>query len=410
MRVGFAWGGAEGEAFRDVLRSFSRVTGATVEPVVLPANEEQQLSSLSRSQQLDVALVSAPGIMRRLQQANDLVPIEDAETRTEIARGYDPIWRDAASVGGRPYGVLFKATEKSLMWYRTDLLARTGIVTPDLPASWSALVADARKLAQAGVPPVVIGSAASAGPGGNGWTLTDWFENVYLSVAGPNLYDRLARHELPWTDATVVSALATLADIWGDQRLVNVGMAPPGSMTYLDSLARFGGSPGVGLYYEGDFVLTDLGHGGPVAATIGTFPFPPAGALHGGVVVGGDMAVEMRAGRAATLLLRYLASPEAAAAWIGPTGNFLVSPNRLAPSRQDRRTAIVDVGSAPVVRFDMSDLAPPDFGAGSEWRDLNGFLRDLQADPAMVASIVQHYASVLETDATAAYEALPGAG
>src|SRR5690242_16662561 len=109
MRVGFAWGGAEGEAFRDVLRSFSRVTGATVEPVVLPANEEQQLSSLSRSQQLDVALVSAPGIMRRLQQANDLVPIEDAETRTEIARGYDPIWRDAASVGGRPYGVLFKA-------------------------------------------------------------------------------------------------------------------------------------------------------------------------------------------------------------------------------------------------------------------------------------------------------------
>ena len=40
--------------------------------------------------------------------------------------------------------------------------------------------------------------------GQDGWTLTDWFENVYLSQAGPEKYDALAAHEIKWTDPTVV--------------------------------------------------------------------------------------------------------------------------------------------------------------------------------------------------------------
>ncbi|MGW1552937.1 hypothetical protein, partial [Streptomyces sp. NPDC002346] len=31
------------------------------------------------------------------------------------------------------------------------------------------------------------------------WTLTDWFENVYLSQAGPEKYDQLAQHKIKWT-------------------------------------------------------------------------------------------------------------------------------------------------------------------------------------------------------------------
>ena len=43
--------------------------------------------------------------------------------------------------------------------------------------------------------------------GADGWTLTDWFENVYLSQAGPENYDKLPKHEIPWTDPSVEEAL-----------------------------------------------------------------------------------------------------------------------------------------------------------------------------------------------------------
>ena len=57
-----------------------------------------------------------------------------------------------------------------------------------------------------GVPPLSVGAA-------NGWTLTDMFENVYLAQAGPELYDQLAAHEIPWTDPSVKDALTTMAEL-----------------------------------------------------------------------------------------------------------------------------------------------------------------------------------------------------
>ena len=41
----------------------------------------------------------------------------------------------------------------------------------------------------------------------DGWTLTDLFENIYLRQAGPEKYDQLAEHEIPWTDQSVKDAL-----------------------------------------------------------------------------------------------------------------------------------------------------------------------------------------------------------
>ena len=39
--------------------------------------------------------------------------------------------------------------------------------------------------------------------GGDGWTLTDWFENVYIRTAGLAMYDKLTHHQIPWTDPSV---------------------------------------------------------------------------------------------------------------------------------------------------------------------------------------------------------------
>ena len=47
----------------------------------------------------------------------------------------------------------------------------------------------------------------------DGWTLTDFFENLYLNIAGPEMYHKLfVTHEVEWTDPTVISALEHFAE------------------------------------------------------------------------------------------------------------------------------------------------------------------------------------------------------
>ena len=52
--------------------------------------------------------------------------------------------------------------------------------------------------------------------GADGWTLTDLFENIYLRMAGPEKYDQLTDHEIPWTDQSVKDALTEIGKIFGD--------------------------------------------------------------------------------------------------------------------------------------------------------------------------------------------------
>ena len=49
-----------------------------------------------------------------------------------------------------------------------------------------------------------------------GWPITDLFENVYIRTAGADMYDKLAKHEIPWTDQSVKDALTVMQDIVGD--------------------------------------------------------------------------------------------------------------------------------------------------------------------------------------------------
>ena len=94
---------------------------------------------------------------------------------------------------------MFKAANKSTVWYDARQLG-PGFVPP---RTWDEFVDTLRKLSDTGDTPLSVGGA-------DGWTLTDWFENVYLQTAGGAMYDRLARHEIPWTDPSVRTALQTL--------------------------------------------------------------------------------------------------------------------------------------------------------------------------------------------------------
>src|SRR5690606_8270423 len=106
----------------------------------------------------------------------------------------------------RLYSFLFKAANKSTVWYNVEAFNNAGVEPPE---TWDELLQAARTLKASGIRAYSIAGA-------DGWTLTDLFENIYLRQAGPEKYDQLSRHEIPWTDESVKQALRTMAQVLGD--------------------------------------------------------------------------------------------------------------------------------------------------------------------------------------------------
>jgi alpha-glucoside transport system substrate-binding protein len=386
VAVAGVWTGVEQKNFKKVLDAFSEKTGAKTVFVSTGDNLSTVIGSkIEGNNAPDVVLVPQVGVLKQFVDNKWLQPLSEDVTK-QAGTHYAPVWRNYGTVDDTFYGLYFKVSHKSVVWYSPAAFDQAGVQPPE---SYEEMLKTGRTVADSGMPAFSVA-------GQDGWTLTDWFENVYLSQAGPENYDKLAAHEIPWTDPTVVKALTTLGELFKDKNLVAGGGAGALRTDFPTSVEQvFGNEPKAGMVYEGDFV------GGIIAGDfkkkVGEdakfFPFPAVGAGKAPVVSGGDAAVVLKAGKnqkAAMELLKYLASPEAAAIWAAE-GGFL-SPNESLDldSYQDdttRETAKLLMKAGNSVRFDMSDLAPAAFGGTpgtGEWKALQDFLRD-PSDPEAAA-------------------------
>ncbi|KJK33715.1 sugar ABC transporter substrate-binding protein [Lentzea aerocolonigenes] len=385
------WTGDEQKSFEKVLEAFKSKTGADVK--YTPAGDELPTvlqTRVSGGTPPNVALIAQPGLVAQFAKANALKPV-GTDVEKAVTEHNAAVWKQFASVEGKLYGFTFKTANKSAFWYSEKAFQQVG-ATP--PATWDDLVKTSKAIAETGLAAVSVGGA-------DGWTLTDWFENVYLRTAGPDNYDKLAKHEIPWTDPSVKKALEELAKLWGDPTLVAGGALQtefPKSVINV-----FGDQPSAAMVFEADFVASVISTN--TKAKVGQdakfFPFPSVAGSKDAVVAGGDMAVQFKDDKATTELMKFLASPESGKIW-AELGGFL-SPNKDIPESsypddvtQDLAKRIVDAGDN--VRFDMSDLAPAAFGGtkgAGEWKDLQDFL----ADPKNVDGIMAR----LEANAAKAY-------
>ena len=117
-------------------------------------------------------------------------------------------------------------------------------------------------------------------------------------------------------------------------------------------------------------------------------------------VAGGDAAVLMRRSAAGEALIRYLASPQAAAIWAAAGG--FVSPNLnlgldLYPDPVSRSIAASLLEAGDSFRFSLSDLTPAGFG-GTEGQGMRKILRQF-----LVSRDVDAAAAQLEQAASKAY-------
>lgn len=394
LEVAAVWTGPEQANFAKVLKEFEKRTGATV--TFVPAQDPIVTflgTKIAGGSPPDVALLPQVGALVSAVKNKWVQPV-GAEAQAQLDKNYSNGWKTLGAVDGTQYGVYYKAANKSLIWYNAKAFEAAGVQPPK---TWKELLTAADTLSASGTPAVSVAGA-------DGWTLTDWFENVYLSQAGPEKYDQLAKHQIKWTDDSVKQALTSLGELFGRKDFLAGGQSGALATEFPKSVTQTftgGDRPMAAMVYEGDFVAVNIAQ---TEAKVGkdalVFPFPGVGAK-APVVSGGDVAVALKPSKGAQALLTFLASADSARIQAGE-GGFL-SPNKSLelsayPNDIQRGIAQALIAAGDDFRFDMSDQAPAAFGGtpgAGEWKALQDFL----ANPSDVAGTQAR----LEADAAKAY-------
>ncbi|GLX00114.1 ABC transporter substrate-binding protein [Microtetraspora sp. NBRC 16547] len=393
IEVAAKWTGDEQASFEKVLKAFEEKTGAKVTYASTGEDTGAYLGPrIQGGNPPDVAILPQPGLVQQYADQNALKPLS-SEVLAQIDQNYTPYWKELGSAGGQVYGVLVKAAHKSLIWYRQSAFDDAGAQEA---TTWDDLIGKtAQTLADSGTAPFALCAAS-------GWTLTDLFENVYLSSAGPENYDKLAKHEIPWTDPSVTAALEKMAQIFGKKDFMLGGSSGALQTDFPTCVTQVYGQKKAAMVIEADFVAASVGQSGAqVGEEAKIMPFPKAGDT-APVVLGGDVGVVMKDSTGAQALLEFLASKEGGEVWAKQPG--YLSPNRNVspenyPNELTKQLAETIISAGEAVRYDMSDLAPSAFGGTDgkgEWKHLQDFLRN----PSDIKGIQQK----LEADAAKAYK------
>jgi len=394
IRVQAVWSGPEQKAFKAVLAGFKeKQPDVTVKyksagdqlPTVLS-------TAVEGGKPPDIAVLPQPGLIKEFVGKDALQPLDFA--KDAISANFSEDWSKLGTQDGKLYALFFKGANKSTIWYNTKIFEDAGV---EPPKTIDELVEAAETIKSSGTPAYSIGADV-------GWPLTDIFENIYLRQAGPEKYDQLAAHEIPWTDQSVKDALAEMAKIVGDGDNLAGGTSGALQTDFPTSVSNaFGAKPKGAMVLEGDFVsgvITDSTKSKP-ETDFNVFEFPSINDSGPAVVGGGDAVVMFKDSPAAQALIQYLATPEAAEIW-AKLGGFS-SPNKnLDPAvypDEITRTTAAPLGKAETFRFDMSDLQPAAFG-GTAGQGMWKFFTDFLKDPKDIDGI----ASKLEKAAAKAFK------
>ena len=94
-----------------------------------------------------------------------------------------------ATVDDSIYGIWYRASVKSLVWYNPKAFEAQGFT---VPTTWDEMLALSDQIVAAGAMPWCIGLESGDA---TGWPGTDWIEDIMLRTAGPDVYDQWITHE-----------------------------------------------------------------------------------------------------------------------------------------------------------------------------------------------------------------------
>jgi alpha-glucoside transport system substrate-binding protein len=374
----------EQRAFLEVVRTFEETTGLEVEVTPTRGNPSRELRERVEADEVPTVAFVFPNVLKEYAREGHAKPLESLGIgEDELLPNYSRTWLDLGTVDGKVYALPVAAGSKSLVWFRPRDFRRMAV---NAPRTWDDLVALTRRLARTGEEPWAVGA-------GDWFTLTDWFENIYVRREGPWKYDGLFAGRLPFDDPSVIAALRRMTSILRDPYLAG-GVDRTLLTSFPDAVVDvFGPDPSAHLFMGGGFVgHFALGAVQPAPVpgrSIGVASFPTIDATVGDpVVVGADFIAAFADDEEVKQLLLYLTSPGAGRIWVS-TGTS-VSPNRRIPlsayPNELVRVAARQVSEAKIVRFDGSDLLP-----GSLGREFGLTLQHVLRQPTQVRVLMQEF-------------------
>ena len=385
------WTGTEQENFQAVIDAFNELyPNVSVKYTSGGDNLAPLLSTaVQGGNPPDIACIAQPGLMADFVSQDALQSIDDL--RPDIVDNFGEAVADVGAIDGTQYAVMWKASNKSTIWYNVADFEEAGV---DPPETWEDLNAARDTIKAAGITPYSVGVDV-------GWPITDLFENVYIRTAGGDMYDKLAKHEIPWTDQSVKDALTVMQDVVGTSDELVGGTSGALQTDMPTSVANvFSDDPKGAMVIIGDFAPAQGEFTLEPVTGYNVFPFPSIEGSEPAVVGSGDLCVNFKQSEAATAFLKYLTTPEAAEIMIARGGfsspNKNVDPETYAD--EITRANATALGEAKEFRFDMSDLQPSAFG-GTPGAGLFKAFTDFVQNPDDIDGITQQ----MEADATKAF-------
>ena len=240
------WGGSEKDAFTKVTNAFTKASNVEVKYTSARDFIPAIRTRLAAGNPPDIAIVPRPGNLATLAQQGVLKPLNSLGfTPAYLKQNYSGAWTSLGTAGGKIYGLPAKANSKSVIWYKPQSFKQNHFA---IPKTWAQLIAIQNKYKAKGLTPWALG----AGPGPSSWTLTDWFENIYVRTAGPAKYQALFTGKLPFTDASVIRALNRMTGVLNNKYVAG-GIQGALGLSFQDGMAKVFGKRGntAQMYMEG---------------------------------------------------------------------------------------------------------------------------------------------------------------
>jgi alpha-glucoside transport system substrate-binding protein len=358
------WKNVEGTDFKAILSYCDAHYGTNVTYQVDVADLATELATrVQGGNPPDVASVGPQSNLNLYVTGGSLKPLTFLNKST-LLKQYGPSWIKLGTVSGKLYAIYMKTDMKALVWYSPKKF-KAGKYK--IPKTWAQMVALSNKMIKDGKHPWTFGGG---GTPPSPWTLADFFDNMYLQVAGAKKYDGLVNHTVKWTDPTVKQTFVAMNQIVGNSAMIAGGRTRALSQAWADAALQMVNDPTAEFFAEATFVGAA---GFPATDKEGVdysaFAFPQYKsnpALPVTVGVNGVMMFKDTPG--ARALLKCLSDPKALSVW-AKLGGYL-SPNTAVPvsAYQDPlfRTISKTLNKsslAGLVRVGADDLMPPAVGA-----------------------------------------------
>lgn len=330
----------------------------------------------------DIAMFPQPGLMANFARQGLLVPLETVIDSAQLKQAYSQDWLKLGSVNGTLYGIWYRASVKSLVWYNPEAFNSADY---QVPTTWDEMENLSEQIVADGRVPWCLGIESGDA---TGWVGTDWIEDIMLRTAGPQAYDQWTRHEIPFNSAVVKQAFKQFGQIALNPKYVVGGTV--GVMTTPFGISANGlltDPPQCYLHRQASFISNFFPQGVVLGVNVDVFPLPPIKPELGlPILVGGDMVAMFNDTPEARKLMQYLTTvkPHKISVQLGG----YISPHQGVsltsyPDPVSRKQAEI-LFNADVIRFDASDLMPARVGTGKFWMGIVNYIEGEDLDQVLI--------------------------